>query len=778
MEQIDGINSQKNRSHEQEQNDKDAFSSEIEKTEQETQKVKISNEADPSIDEKNGSEDEDELKQKSSKLKKFAVTSVVVTAVFVLSAGGLWGMELYDKFLKSIPIEEVLPGDAEAVLLINLDPDSSQYALLDEHFKKFPGHRKIMKELDDVGEGKTLSQFFQDKLREHGLDFQQDIKPVLGDVAYVLIPNLEPIESEFQKKFSWLDQGTRSFTKDYFALNDDPMKIASDLTQDSTRVLGITNDYFMTTDVESSVEPIDFVIAAEVKDLNEANQVIEKIRSNTGIYEVSELSHQGYQYYKVTCLSDGGEKSLVSIRDTYHALVGQNWIMATLEDDIKRIVENRKSEHTLTKIIPFQKVEADTFEPLARNDQYLGVLSDLRAQNQGTEIGLVTGYYTLNFNGFFMPSQGSNELSPNYSDFFKYPDRLIGGIIIKAQENGIVFRRTSNQFTLENTDNISFEEGLVSEIPYQLDNRWADIFFEYDNVKSLYYSFKRNNLTKEGLDTWNDMRKELNDALGIDLERDFVDQLSGAIAIAAYTGKGLEPEGVVIADIENKDKIVNTIRKLIELGKQTYSQMSPYVRCFDPNITLEMQENSFCDQLQLDKEQRKILEEQAAQIMSSALVETPTELGIIYSYKFPGTSFSFDFGFKEQQVVFGSHYAIVEASLKGLGTNPDASIAKSKEYQIVANNVYPEGYSKVCVNSLGLWNSIEYYASVLMPDQTQDEKDMVSAVGSVVKTVNLFGGVDAVSKERKDAMSSIFLGIEELPKEEKEKAQQFIDANW
>ena len=777
--QVDGMNPQNNNAQQQRQNEKDEYSNELEQADQETQKVKISNRFDPSIDEVNGSEEEDELKQKSSKIKKYAITGIVIIAAFAMSAGGLWGMELYDKFLKSIPIEEVLPGDAEAVLLINLNPDSPQYVLLDEQFKKFPGHGKIMKEFDDVGEGKTLSQFFQDKLKEHGLDFQADIKPVLGETGYVLIPNLKPIESEFQKRFSWLNQGTRSFAKDYFALNDDPEKIAFDLTGQNTRVLGMTSDYFMTADMDTSIESIDFIIASEVKDISEAKQVIEKIRSNTDAYEVSEKDHQGYQYFKVTNLqNDSGEESLVNIKDTYHALVGQNWIMATREEDIKRIVENRKSEHTLTKIIPFRKVEADTFEPLARNDQYQGVLNDLRAQNQDTGSGLITGYYTLNFNDFFKPGQSSDELGTSYTDFFKYPDRLVGGLMIKAQEDGIVFRSTSNQFTLEDTDNILFDEGLVGEIPYQLDNRWADVFFEYDNVKSLYYSFKRNNLTKEGLDTWNETRQGLNAALGIDLERDLVDQLTGALAVAVYTRKGLEPEGVVIADIENKDKVLSTIGKLIELGKQTYSQMSPYAICFDPNVSAELQKDSFCDQLQLDKAQRKILEEQAAQIMNSSLVETQTEFGTIYSYKLPGTSFSFDFGFKDQQVVFGSHYAIVEASLRDLGKNPDASIAKSKEYQLVASNVYPEGYSKVCVNSLGLWNSIEYYAAMLMPDQTQNDRDMMSAMGSIVKTINLFGGADTISKERKDTMSSIYLGIKELPKEEREKAEQFINANW
>ncbi|MEA2007317.1 MAG: hypothetical protein U9O20_04125 [Patescibacteria group bacterium] len=761
-------------------NEKPSYS-EIE--DEEEQNIPVSNSPDSMVDENNGSEEDDRLRKTTKKARKYVVAVVVVIAVFVLSAGGIWGMELYERFFKSVPIKEVLPGDVEVVLLVNLDPESSQYALLDEHIKKFPGHKHLMKELDNVGEGKTLSQFMQDKLKQHGLDFHRDIKPVLGETGYVLIPKLDPIEKEFQKKFSWLSGEVSVVAKNYFAFGGDLSKVAQVSTEQDTRVLGTTSDYFTTNSEKTKVESVDFVIGAEIEDLKEAQRVIEKMKTNINAYEISDLKHQGYDYFKITNKKVENDEGLVCIKDTYHAIVGRNWVMATIEDDVKRIIENRKNKHALTQIISFNKAQAEDFESLEDNEDFHMVLTDLQAQNSEMEKSLLSVFFKTDFGEFFDFDTTPSGSGTNYSDYFKYPEPYIGGFFIKAKEEGIVFRSTSNQFTFDEADNMAIDKGLVEQIPNQMDNRWADVFLESDNVKSMYYSFKRNNLTSKGLKEWNKARGQLNQMLGLDFEKDFIDQLTGSLAFVAYTRKGFEPEMVILGDVESNQKVIEVVTKVIEVGKQMYLGMNPNAICFQTEAEQQTYGNmygaygtDYCSEI--PKEQKKLIQKQIEAIKNSTLVEAETEFGKMYSYKIPETSLSFDLGFKDGKAIFGSHHAIVLSAMKDLGANTEMSIAKSKKFGIVSENVFSEGYSKSCVNTLGLWSSVEYYVGKSGIAQAEEDKEMFDAIGAMIRTVNLLGSAEAISSTRKDAISSMYLGIKELPEEEKKRADKFIDAYW
>ena len=139
----------------------------------------------------------------------------------------------------------------------------------------------------------------------------------------------------------------------------------------------------------------------------------------------------------------------------------------------------------------------------------------------------------------------------------------------------------------------------------------------------------------------------------------------------------------------------------------------------------------------------------------SVLIIQSESCPISIPYKIPETSLSFDLGFKDGKAIFGSHHAIVLAAMKDLGKNTDLSIAKSKEFGVISENVFAEGYSKACINTLGLWNSVEYYIGKSGMDQTEEDKRMLGAIGAIVRTVNLFGSVDAISSTRKDALSSV-----------------------
>lgn len=52
--------------------------------------------------------------------------------------------------------------------------------------------------------------------------------------------------------------------------------------------------------------------------------------------------------------------------------------------------------------------------------------------------------------------------------------------------------------------------------------------------------------------------------------------------------------------------------------------------------------------------------------------------------------------------------------------------------------------------------------------------DNLYAIGSIVRTVKLVGASDAVSEGNGNVMSSLYLNIEELPAEEKQKAEAII----
>ena len=58
----------------------------------------------------------------------------------------------------------------------------------------------MKKEIDDVGDGKTLSQVIQDKFKALNIDFQEDVKAVLGEKAYVVVSDISPLGKNLNNK--------------------------------------------------------------------------------------------------------------------------------------------------------------------------------------------------------------------------------------------------------------------------------------------------------------------------------------------------------------------------------------------------------------------------------------------------------------------------------------------------------------------------------------------------------------------------------------------------
>lgn len=736
--------------------------------EREEAAVKVSKEKPSQAEAQNSSHGEDEKIHKSRRVKKALTVGLIGLFIILLLVGGCFGLGLYETYLKKVEIEKVLKGDVSVVLNLNTDTEFEQYKLLDEHLKKFPGYALMEKELDDVGEGKSPSQFIQDKLKENNLNFHEDIQAVIGKDLFVLFPNLESLEKSVRHRMSSIESDPIAFLGEVLGKNQSENGHIAQISEEN-KVLGMTTDYYaMGSEEVFEMDPIDFIIASPIKDLREAKRVLGKIKSDKEAYETQEKKLEGYTYFEIKKLNYQRDKTIpFDVNKTYHALIGGNWVMSTAEGYLQEMITERKSNHAFSSFKgPFKK-ETKKMVTLSENQYFKNVLKEIKGKD---EKNILTGYFQVNFKKFFsIPEVQSTE-------YFKYPEKFTGGFIFKAEQEGIAFRTVSNQISLENAKNSPHGQGLVEKIPEVVDGRFTDIYLETENVKDLYYDFKRNNLTKEGLEEWESTRKQMSDTIGVDFEKDLIDQLSGNVAMAVFAKRGLEPEGAIIADIADKDKVVESARKMIEMVKSTYMGimfLTPFSTGQGQGWETTPSPIGDLPGIGQNEEMKKLMEE----ITNSQLVETPTENGTIYSYKLPGTEFSFDFGFSENVLVLGSHFAAVNELLSELKSNAAPKLVASEDYNLPAPYLFSEGYSRAYVNTFGLWNAVDYYLNHFALAETEQDKDMFFAIGSIVRTFNIMGAVDATSQDGKSAKSSVYMNVKELPEEEKSRAESILEKN-
>jgi len=720
----------------------------------------------------NGSLTDDQKIEKSRRQKKALTYGLMGVGVIVLIIVALFGVEFFDTYLKKVPIEKVLKGDVNVVFKVNTDADFYQYKLLDEHMKKFPGYTLLAKELDKSGEGKTPSEFLKDKLEQHNLSFQQDIQAVVGGEVFVLVPDLRTLEQTMQSRISMLGKNTKqAFELGLQRKRQEAGLLAQageTVQDDGSKVLGLTTDYYTVSKELPNIDPLDFILGAKIKDLKEAKRVLEKISSDKVNYKVQQAKHSGYVYYKVenlNCKSQEGQ--ILDVCLTYHALVGGNWIMGTNEEDVKQIIDQRKSHHFLSMVKgPLQKNQQQ-MPVLADNYRYRGVMGDI---SQTNEQNILSVYFKVNFKKFFeIPD--NEEVDYGMTQYFKYPEDLVGGFVFRTENEGLVLRSITNHVSFEGVENESIEKGLVEKIPSTVDSRYTDVVLETADVKNMYYSFKKANLTDDGLEEWNNLRGEINDSIGVDIERDIVDQIGGNVAFSLFAKRELEPEMCFFVEINDREKIVDSAKKMIEMVKNTYIGLlsmgsGMYMDAYDENGVYAPQ---------LYEEENEKANAAIEAVMNSQLVETQTELGTIYSYKLPDTIFSFDFGFSDNVLILGSHYSLVKELISELSSNNAPKMSSDESFRNMAKYVYPSGYSKAYVNTLGVWNSIEYYLKTYAPTDSQEEKDSIFALGSIFRTVSSVSQVDAISADSSSAKSAAFMSIKELPADEKARAEKIID---
>ncbi len=742
------------------------------------------------------------FKRNFTLLIKLAILFLVLA---VILAAGAFGMSQYEKYYQKITLEEILPAGASLVLKVTIDPDSRQFALLEENMQRFPGYELFKKGIDKTGEGKTLSQAFQDKLKDLNLDFQQDLKPVLGENAYFIVPDISPLGENLQNRIL-LSAGKvkDSISNMAFSANSTDGQIAvEEEGKVGPRVLGETIDNLakIAMPAESSGNPVkslDFIAASEIKDLKKAKEVLEKMKKDNK-YEINERKFGGFSYFQVKAKntenqSDAGK--YFKVQETFNAILGKNWIMASREDDIKDIIRRTKENLSISGL--FSK---KSHSSLAEDADYQRVIDNL---NKVGEENLLTLYYKINFNEFFGKRDCAGAADcESITKYIKYPEDIIAGIMLKMDSQGAVIKTTSNNLASGSLSGKSLKDGLAAKIPQKIDGRWTDLFFEHTGIKDAYYNFKKNNLTDKGLEVWNNALTAINQKIGIDLERDFIDQIDGGLAVAVFSAKDLEPQGALIAEVKDSGRMLDSMKKIVELLKINAAKIySAGTLSALPQLEQSISAEQKAKITEAEKSNKEIYDK----IMQSQIAETDTSYGKIYSYKLPVpeggfiNGLSFDFSVENNLFILGSHYGAVESLLREIKEGTEKKLADNDFFKKAMIYSFPDGYDNTFVYIPGIWDAIEYYinkermASIASlasycdslkdkaqapsycaspPSSSGSDGEENFAIGSIFRTLKIVN----FSKALKDnfSRSFIFVNVEELPKDEKDRAAKILD---
>jgi hypothetical protein len=736
----------------------------------------------------------------------------------VILAAGVFGFEQYEKYYKEITLEKILPAGANITVRITIDPQSRQFQYLEENMGKFPGYAILKKKIDKVGQGKTVSQIFQENLNDLNLDFQEDIKPLLGSDAYIIIPDLGPLGEKLQNQVLLSQNGAKYFwEKIKNGISPSAQELAAGgEPNNSTAVLGeeinrlAQGFYPLAGDEGKAEKKLDFITASNIKDLKKAREALDKMKKD-GKYEISQLRYKGFSYFKAKAKESAGqnpESEPFKFEETYHAILGKNWVVASREEDIKNIISRTKENLTISGML-----SKNSQSSLSDDGDWKKVIENI---NKAGEESLVTAYYNINFKELFGKKECAGEADcEDISRYLKLPEKRIGGFLLKADPKGFAMRSTANDIG-ENLNAKSLKEGLAKKIPQKINDRWTDVFWEHSGFKNAYYNFKKNNLTDKGLESLNNILAAVKAELGIDLETDFIDQIEGNIALSLFANKGLEPQEAFVAEIKDGEKMINSMKKIVELVKASSAKI------YAGGEMSALQQPLAPQQQSIAAEAEKKNKEMYDKIIQSQITEAATPDGKIYSYKLPvpdltfAGGLSFDFSVENNIFILGSHYAAVESLLREIKNNAEGRLADNEFYKRGVPYSLPDRYINTFFYTEGIWDAIDYYMNDVgkkadearakawqaslearneycdgLADKSKDsicatpppappsntsksyEEEEKFAVRSIFQTIK----VANFSKALKDgfAKSFIFVNIEEIPKEEKDRAEKILE---
>ncbi|NCA94358.1 MAG: DUF3352 domain-containing protein, partial [Sphingobacteriia bacterium] len=350
--------------------------------------------------------------------------SLVALAFLILVGIAYFGFDFYEKKIRTVSVEKILPKDSNGVIKMNINPDANQFKLLESNMQKFPGYGILKKEIDESGEGKTMTELFFEKLKEKNLDFEADIKPAIGEEAYVVFPDMKPLFQNISREVVSL--GSSLYAE---AIDKNIIKGA-----DPSRgmVMGVE---------EEPLIPLDFIMASDIRDKKKALEVIEKLK-NDEKYETESRKFKGYEYIriKIKNVENSEEGSYLNYIETFHIVLGGNWFMTSKEDYLKEAINRRKEQWVFKNIF-----SGDSAETLAGDESYEKVLSELR---ESDEEGIMFLYTKLNFEKIFKDNCESGGSFCLDNEYFKYPEDIIYGFSLKMEEDGVKISSSSNQSSL------------------------------------------------------------------------------------------------------------------------------------------------------------------------------------------------------------------------------------------------------------------------------------------------------------------------------------------
>jgi hypothetical protein len=566
--------------------------------------------------------------------------------------------------------------------------------------------------------------------------------------------------------------------------------------------------------------PINFIIASEIKDLKKAKEVLTKMKQDKK-YGIAENNYLGYAYYKVSAPeADKKNESdpYFNYTDTFHALLGTNWVMASSEADLKNMIAKEDKENSLGNILS-KKAEAS----LVTDSNYQKISQSL---NKKDEEGLYFAYLKINYEKFFKPEKECDTCA-SATDFMKYPNDIIFGLSVKVTADGIFVKYDSNKMNSADLKNKKRESSLAYKMPQKINGKWADVFLESNNLKEQYYNFKKNNLTDKGFNELNSVIRELKGAMGFDLETDFIDLIGESSVFSMFTNTATDPEGALIFEITDSSKMLDTMKKIVEFIKNmnlvTYqSQISWMDKAINPVAPAESSMKTI-PKMQLNPQESEsykkkidLYKSYVDKIKQSQLIETETANGKIYSYKLPATEadptslmmgfapgfsggdgFSFDFSLENNQFILGTNYATVESLARELKNNTEKKLSDNEFYKKATSYFPAEIYSNSYVNSQGIYNVVDYiYRQMTLGIQeskkqycsgenvnasycansnvsNNDSSDEFFAYLAVLRTIKTLATYSSINGDFDE--SSTFINIQELPKDEKDRAENIIN---
>lgn len=677
--------------------------------------------------------------------KKILIVVVLALLLIASFAAAGFGITQYQRYGRLLPVESLLPEDPNLVMIATINPNDEQFTLLEANLKKFPGYEQLKKEIDPAGQGKSVSELLQEKIKKYSIDFQKDLAPALADTGIIVINDLGPLGSSLEKNALLLTKRMQTKDENAIALSDSP----SVLGEETEKV---------------EFPTLDFIAAIEIKDIKKANETLEKIKTD-GQHELEKRTFEDYFYYAATIKpKDSSDKP--PYQKLYVGLIARNLIITSREGELEAIITKSKQQELLSEITNKQQSKS-----LLDNKDFQTIREKLKEGT--TKNSLIASYVKLNFNTFFKrDTECAGEECESITDYVKYPNDIIMGFSATNDVDGIKFNLLSNRQDLTGVKNIAFASAMSARIPEKVNDLWADIFWEYGNFNDFYYNFKKNNLTEKGLSEWSEALKPINEALGINFEQDIIDQINGISSTSIFTKKSGEPAGVVVVTIKDEEKMYKTIETVTESWKKLVSAQLTRI------AEMKLQSNSK-EFLAYQSKAKTML----TNITSAKITPTETANGKIHSFKVPNTLISFDFSLKDNELIFGSHYAVVEALLQ----KNSNTLAQNSLYKEALPHAQQEGFAQSFIVTQGVVNIVTYFTnnmyrilSSAMGAPSDDsaeaapekENESLFAFGAILRTVKYIHATQSI--QDKFTQSSLFFNIKELPAEEKKRAEDII----